>query len=239
MHLRTARNALFALVLTLTMSTQAVATTALSPLLQTILTNYGGREKIAAIRSITAKGQMVDLSKGKEGPYRRYLTKDGKLRTEALVTSSSSGDVRVYNNGSGWKNAGQKMQAVQGGDLNSLLAQFESFAFPLTFLSANIPLSYSTSGVIAGHPVETYILKLPKSPELTVQFDPASMLVHRVEWQGQNDASLAIEFSDYRFVDGVLFPFKVVNYAADIKVSEITLSSMTLNEPFAPSIFKP
>jgi hypothetical protein len=217
----------------------AAADASPSPLLTTILANYGGREQIAAIRTISTKGQMLDLRKGKEGPYRRFLAKDHKLRTESLVTASSSGDVRVMNNDKGWKNAGQQMTPVQGPDLAALIAQYEAHAFPLTFLTANLSLVYDAPNVIQDHPVETYRLKLPNSEPLTIHFDAISLLIHRVEWQGKNDTSLAMEFSDYRFVDGVLFPFKLLNYADDIKVSEVTISSISLNETLPANTFRP
>ncbi len=210
-----------------------------SSLMTTIFTNYGGKAKIADIRTITAKGQIFDLRKGKEGPYRCYLSKDRKMRTEALVTPSSTGDVRVLNSDKGWKNTGQSMNPVSGADIKSLQAQYEALAFPLTFLASKLSLVYESANVVRDHPVETYTLKLPDTPTMTIQLDATSMLVHQVEWQGQNDAHLAIEFSDYRFVEGVLFPFKLVAYAADIKVSEIILSSITINDQLATSTFKP
>jgi len=228
---------LTALLLTVIPQPSMAATT--SPLLTTILTNYGGQEMLATIRTITAKGQVFDLSKGKDGPYRLFLARERKLRTEALVTASSSGDVRVVNGDKGWKNSGLNMTPLQGADLAALFAQSEAYALPLTFLAANLSLSYDSSSIIQERPVETYRLKLPNTMPLTIHFDAISLLIHRVEWQGRNDTTLAMEFADYRFVEGVLLPFKLITYSADIKVSEVTINSFAINEALPPSTFKP
>jgi hypothetical protein len=215
------------------------ATAAMSPLLATIMTNYGGQEQLAAIRSITAKGQIVDLRKGKEGPYRLVLTTDHRFRSESLVTPSSSGEMRVVDNDRGWRNSGLQMVPQLGADLAALRAQYEACALPLTLLDPKLSLTYDAPNIVQNHPVETYRLTRPGAPVMTIHFDAVSLLIHRVEWQSKNDTSLAIEFSDYRFVGGVLFPFKLVNYADDIKVSEVSIKTIDLNGPLPASTFRP
>lgn len=233
------RTVIFTILTLIFSAFPALAANPPSPLLTTIFTNYGGKAKIADIRTITAKGQIFDLRKGKEGPYRCYLSKDRKMRTEALVTPSSTGEVRVLNNDKGWKNSSQNMNPVVGDDIKSMQAQYEALWFPATFLANKLSLTYESPDIVRNHPVETYTLKLPDTLPLTVQLDAISMLIHQVEWHGQNDSHLTIEFSDFRFVEGVLFPFKLVTYAAEIKVSEIIIATITINEPLATSTFKP
>lgn len=232
-------SAMLLFLILLTSGSPALAAPKTSPLLTTILTNYGGRANITSIRNITATGRIYDFRKGKEGPYRYYLATERRLRTESLVTASSSGDVRILSGAKGWKNNGQSMIPLQGNELTSWQANYEALAFPLTFLAENLTIAYDAPSFILSHPVDSYVVKLPNAPPMTMHLDPTSMLVHRIEWLAMNEARLAVEFGDYRFVDGVLFPFRIVTYADAIKTAEISIASIALNEQLAPGVFRP
>lgn len=56
---------------------------------------------------------------------------------------------------------------------------------------------------------------------------------------GTHSTSLSSEYSDFRFIDGVLFPFKIVNFAGGNKISEITMTRYVINPPVNDSLFKP
>jgi outer membrane lipoprotein-sorting protein len=56
---------------------------------------------------------------------------------------------------------------------------------------------------------------------------------------GTQPTSLSSEFSDFRTVDRVLFPFRIVNYARGNKISEITISRYLINPAIDDSLFNP
>jgi hypothetical protein len=51
--------------------------------------------------------------------------------------------------------------------------------------------------------------------------------------------NLSTEFSDFRSVGGILFPFRIVNNIGGQLISDITITAYLLNEPIADSFFKP
>ena len=50
---------------------------------------------------------------------------------------------------------------------------------------------------------------------------------------------LATEYGDFHPVEGVLFPFKLTNYAGDMKLSEIILSEIMINREIPHKLFFP
>jgi hypothetical protein len=76
-------------------------------------------------------------------------------------------------------------------------------------------------------------------------FDPATGLPLRLEYRLPGAgiplqfASAAVDFSDFRPVQGVLFPFHLLSYRSGFVRSTISFSSITLNGPIASSDFDP
>jgi hypothetical protein len=56
---------------------------------------------------------------------------------------------------------------------------------------------------------------------------------------GSQSTSLSSEFSDFRNVDGVLFPFRIVNYAGGNRIAEITIARYLVNPTIDDSLFTP
>jgi len=58
-------------------------------------------------------------------------------------------------------------------------------------------------------------------------------------YMGNQTTSLSAEFSDFRMVDGILFPFRIVNYAGGSKISETIITRYVVNPPPDDSLFTP
>jgi hypothetical protein len=56
---------------------------------------------------------------------------------------------------------------------------------------------------------------------------------------GTQSTSLSSEFSDFRIVDGVLFPFRIVNYAGGTRIAEIVITRYLVNPIVDDSLFTP
>jgi len=56
---------------------------------------------------------------------------------------------------------------------------------------------------------------------------------------GNQSTSLSSEYQDFRTVDGILFPFRIDNYADGYKISEIIISRYMVNPPINDSLFAP
>lgn len=210
-----------------------------SPIRAALLANYGGMTRLAAISSISITGQINEIGKGKEGPYRHYLMHGRKLRTEALVTLSSSGDVQILNGKRGWKNRRQEMLEIKGNNLHLLVAQYEALFLPAGLLAAKAELRFNESVQAGGKPYDVYDLQLPDTPLLKLFIDPVSLLVARVEWHTANETHSSLSFGDFRFRGGVLFPFRITQYAGEIKVAEIRVDELLLNDQLPANRFLP
>jgi len=56
---------------------------------------------------------------------------------------------------------------------------------------------------------------------------------------GLQSLNLRSEFSDFRRVEGILFPFRIINYIRGNIINEITIRAYLLNAPIADAFFKP
>jgi hypothetical protein len=56
---------------------------------------------------------------------------------------------------------------------------------------------------------------------------------------GLHSMNLRAEFSDFRRVEGILFPFRIINYIGEDIINEITIRAYLLNAPIADAFFKP
>ena len=56
---------------------------------------------------------------------------------------------------------------------------------------------------------------------------------------GLQSMNLSAEFSDFRRVEGILFPFRIINYIRGDIINEITIRAYLLNAPIAEAQFKP
>jgi hypothetical protein len=56
---------------------------------------------------------------------------------------------------------------------------------------------------------------------------------------GDKTTSLSAEFGDFRFVEGVLVPFKIVNYAGGTRISETIIEDYLFNVPLSDAMFDP
>jgi hypothetical protein len=56
---------------------------------------------------------------------------------------------------------------------------------------------------------------------------------------GTETTSLSAEFGDFRTVDGVILPFRIVNYAGGRKISVTTIDRYFINPAVDDALFRP
>ncbi len=54
---------------------------------------------------------------------------------------------------------------------------------------------------------------------------------------GDKTTSLSSEFGEFRFFEGVLVPFKIVNYAGGTRISETIIDDYLFNAPMSDALF--
>ena len=92
-----------------------------------------------------------------------------------------------------------------------------------------------------GRPMEVLSVQLQDAPALTVFIDFETHLIRRVEASfsmgGMGRSLLGTEYEDFRNVDGVLFPFKLNNFAGQKNISVISIIRLTVNEKLPEGSF--
>ncbi len=76
----------------------------------TVLRAYGGTAAVGSIKSVIAKGTIVDFLTSKEGSYARYYKRPGKLCIE--VMPDRGGEIRILNGNQGWQSDPQGFAEV-------------------------------------------------------------------------------------------------------------------------------
>ena len=77
---------------------------------------------------------------------------------------------------------------------------------------------------------------------MRVYIDSATHLITRVVGTfgfGKESAELSAEFSDYRVIQGIKFPFKVVNYSGSTRIAETVLIEVQVNRDMPDLLFQP
>lgn len=209
------------------------------PLLSSIGTIYGGAERGASVASIELSGTITDRLPVREGPFRMIATKGKRMRMEMFVTLSSSGEVRIIGSEKGWKNDRTAFVPLSPAETRELSPEWFVFFFPLSLLDGKGTISYDDTVIRGGRPLELYRVRRPDMPEITIFSDPVSRLVTTIQWHDSHDAHISWNLGEFRFVEGILFPFTFTRRVDDIVVQTVTITGITLNRTPPPGTFSP
>jgi hypothetical protein len=206
-----------------------------------MLKAYGGPEAIRQVVSITAKGQITEFLSGKSGEYARYFQRSRKLRIE--VMPEQGGEIRILNGDRGWQKSREGYIPVSQLELQSMLYQYSYLNLPMGLVTRSYRVKYGGKQLYEGQTV--YLLQIePKdAPRLGILVDAKSGLIVRVDASfamgTMGTGELSTEYSDFHPEAGVLFPHKLTSFAGGIKLSEIVLTKITVNEKMPPELFTP
>lgn len=153
------------------------------------------------------------------------------------------GEIRILNGDRGWLGGSEGFMPVSPMELQSMFYQYSYLDLPMGLAKGDYPLKYGGKENHNGHEAYLLLVELKNAPQLRVLVDAKTGLIIRVAAQfaigmmGANE--LATEYGDFHSVEGVLFPFKLTNYAGDVKLSEIILGDITINREIPPKLFSP
>jgi hypothetical protein len=77
---------------------------------------------------------------------------------------------------------------------------------------------------------------------MKVFIDPGTHLICRVSAIfsfGPAEAELSADFSDFRSIDGIMVPFKVINYSNSTPLAETVVLEVRFNGEMPESLFQP
>lgn len=205
-----------------------------------MLKAYGG-DPVGKIVSVSARGRIVEFLNGKEGSYRRYLERPGKLRVE--VMPEQGGEVRVLDGNKGWQASGERFIPVSPLELQSMKYQYRYLDLPMGLADKGVRVVYGGKQRFKEREALLLLIESSGAPRLSVLVDAKTRLIVRVAASFamgmMGGGELSTEYSDFRAVGGVLFPHKLINFAGGMKLSEIMLDSIEVNRGISPDLFTP
>lgn len=204
------------------------------------MTALGGAEKVAALTSFVARGSYGGFNTGGADLPLEIDAKAPNLRLQ-IVKAPDAENVKTYNGQTAWVAEGWRplpLMELTAGNLEG--ARIEALTmFPATIKDAFTGWQVG-SATIDDKPVQVLQGRSAASPlPVNFYFDQGSgLLVRSVRWNRTPVGTVPaqMDFSDYRDVNGVKIPFKIVITWTDGQ-NTIALNQVQANVPIDAATF--
>lgn len=207
-------------------------------LVSKIIDAYGGKEELAKVVSILAEGHIKNYFSNDEGTYFRYMKRERKLFVE--IKYSRTAEKRILNGDKGYRGTTGKVSEVKGPPYDAMVYQYNQLDLPYGLIDGTFKVTYLRKDKL--NDTESDVLKLEDKyrHEIDVYVSAKDFLILKVIGtfkMGENKTSLGAEFKDYRKVDGLLLPYKIINYTDNAKISETEITKYSINPKIDDSIY--
>ena len=200
---------------------------------------YGGRERLAQIHSIAAEGRITALVRGDSGVYHRALRRDGKLFVDIQYTRSR--ETRILNGTQALRGVDGKVEQVSGPGYLAMVYQYNELNMPFALLDDSFSVRDLGRESREGAAVRVLQCTDRLGNSMDVFVDESTYRIVKTLGRfsvGDETTSLSSEFSDFRFFEGVLVPFKIVNYAGETRISETIIDAYLFNASLSDAMFE-
>lgn len=206
-----------------------------------LLKAYGGAAAVAGIRTVAARGEISDYLTDTAGGYRRYFQRPERLRIE--VMPEQGGEVRILDGNRGWQGRGGEFRPAGALLRQSMVYQYSYLDLPMGLADGTYAVRAEGRRRLGDRETELLTIELRDGPRLRVFVDATTHLIIRVAADFamgmMGSGELATEYHDFRPVAGVLFPHRLVNFAGEMKLSEIVLTAIEVNKEIPADLFSP
>ncbi len=201
---------------------------------------YGGKERLAQIRSIAAEGTITALVRKDSGVYRRAWRRDNKLFVD--VQYSQSRETRILNGTRVIRGVDGKMEDATGPGYQAVIYQYNELSMPFALLDDTFSVRDLGDEPLAGDVVR--VLRCTDRSGNSIDLYVSEQTYRIVKTQGtfpvgDTKTTLSAVFGDFRFFEGVLVPFRIVNYAGDTMISETVIDDYLFNADLSETLFNP
>ena len=211
-------------------------------LVEKIITASGGKTAVAGMTGVHASGDIEAYMRGDRGKYELFFQRPGKLRVETQYQRAS--ETRIVNNGRGYRGTDNApLSPVQDHRFLAMVYQYRHFDLAYGLLTGMYSVRMKEKDHLNGKPVEVMHLTADDGPPMDVYVDTETFFVVKVTGyftvSDGRPTTLSSEFSDFRKVGDMVFPFTVINYAGGQKIAETRMKTYRINPPLADSLFLP
>ncbi len=201
---------------------------------------YGGRERLAQIRSIAAEGTITAPVRGDHGTYRRAWRRDGKLFVD--IRYSQSRETRILNGTQALRGVDGKWEEATGPRYLAMVYQYNELSMPFALLDGTYTVEELDSEQMGDRMVRTLHCTDRAGNSIDVFVDEGTYRIVKTQGNFTVDGkatTLSAVFGDFRFFEGVLMPYKIVNYAGDAMISETDIDEYLMNANLSDALFGP
>jgi hypothetical protein len=207
-----------------------------------IIAAYGGKGVIEGMKSVYAAGKIEAFMRRDRGTYEVCLKRPRKLRLDTKYRQSS--ETRILDGESGYRGMdGLPLSRATGASLLAMVYQYKHSDLPYGLLKGVYSISVKGKEDLNGKPVEVLHLTDSEGPPMDVYVDAHTFFIVKVTGYftvaENRSTTLSAEFSDFRRVDGTVFPFRIANYAGGYRIAETKMSVYKINPPIPDSLFVP
>jgi hypothetical protein len=188
---------------------------------------YGGVDAVGRVHTLRQDGMLMARSGAGHGEVTRISSGTGTL--SVLVAYPARAEIRIVEKGRGWRGAGvESMAEVDGPLLSAMVAQAARLRLPRLLLdSPSVVRLESDAG-------DRDVLEVTLAADLKLRLfvDGETRYITRSEsilTDVPVPFGFATDYSDFRRVDGVVFPFREETFAAGVHTSSMLLGSVEIN----------
>jgi hypothetical protein len=200
------KRALFGLIL--------VASTASAGIVDDVIAAYGGADAWKKVKAFRQVGTVASPMRPAPGEVTRLWTRPDKLTIEIVYPASK--ETRIVDGDHGTQNG----KEASGMGLAAMRLQAARLALPALLIDRRADV----------HVRDGNVLEVAIAPAMTVtmEIDPKTHRVLRSVSKAEG-IEFATTYSDFKSVDGLLFPFSEENFANGTKTATTTLTKMEVN----------
>lgn len=232
---------IFALALICLFVTSAAGAMDTKELIEKSIEANGGRDKIAAVKSMTATGKA--LAQGMEFPFEMKQVRPNKMRLDVTIMGMQM--VQAYNGENGWA-----INPMMGSQDPQPMGELENKSFKLQSDMDGLLINYKDKGYtveyigeadVEGTPV--YQLRVDTNMDIVMDLfiDQEYFLVIKqsstINWEEKIIESDTY-MSDFQEVgDGLVIPFSIETRMGETTVNQIVMETIEYNMKIDDSIF--
>ncbi|HEV7428186.1 MAG TPA: hypothetical protein VGQ46_17655 [Thermoanaerobaculia bacterium] len=194
----------------------------LDDVISNVMKEYGGKAAWAKVTSLRETGTVVPVMRKGDGKLTRTWSAPDKLNVEIVYPTST--EVRIVDGDHGTRNG----KEVTGGNLDAMKLQAARLELPMLLVTKRASLK--DLGTKDG--VRAIEIPLSDTLSLTVTIDPKTSHILRSTGKASG-LEFVVDYSDFRRVDGLLFPFAEAGMAMGMPTANTKFDSITINPPVA------
>jgi len=220
---------------------QAASLTTTDEIIAKVIDAYGGKNVLAKVSTIYSRGFSKLYKTDNDGWVTRYVRHPLMMRVDFGYHNMP--ETRVLNNRKGWVHVGTvaKRDADKPA-YEGLVFQYNFMRLPFELADLGKSVVYKGKEKLGKASLDVVLIKGMNGMDLTLYIDETTHLIAKVSGvvgSGAGKREVSVELLDYKVVDKIKVPFKIINSVGSTKISETIVNKVVFNQEMADSLFKP